>query len=78
MKINDKQAQLIDKSICQAVAKTLWDIYPKMTIEEMRDHKAIQLYGGGAQYSIDTTLRRWLREVDPRELKTGPKKKDIE
>jgi hypothetical protein len=65
----------LDKAVCQAVAKTLWDEYPKMTIDEMQDHKAIQLYAGGKGYSTDTTLRRWLRVVDPRCQKTGPKKK---
>jgi len=66
--------EAIDKEVCQGIAKTLWDGKPDMTIEEMRDHKAIQVYGSGKLYSGDTTLRRWLSEVDQRKVKTGPKK----
>ncbi|MCM0084457.1 hypothetical protein L4X63_23035 [Geomonas sp. Red32] len=65
----------IDKEVCQGIARTLWDSSPDMTIEQMRDHKAIQVYGSGKLYKGDNTLRGWLREVDPRTHKTGPKKK---
>lgn len=71
---NSKQDQRSDKAVCQGIAKTLWGIYPDMTQEDMLYRKEIQLYGSGKLYSADTTLRRWLREVDPRETKTGPKK----
>jgi len=72
--LNEKEQQRIDKAICQGIAKTLWGIYPDMTQEEMVYRKEIQRYGNGKLYSADTTLRRWLREVDIREVKTGPKK----
>lgn len=75
IRINQKDAERIDKAACQAIARTLWDIYPKMTNEEMQYHKAIQSYGGGKGYPADTTLRRWLSDVDPREVKRGRKKK---
>ena len=73
--LNEKQQQKHDKVVCQGIARTLWDEYPDMTIEDMQYHKAIQVYGSGKLYSTDTTLRRWLSEVDPRKVKTGPKKK---
>lgn len=73
--LNEKQQQKHDKAACQGIARTLWSIYPEMKIEEMQYHKAIQVYGSGKLYSTDTTLRRWLSEVDPRSVKTGPKKK---
>lgn len=73
--INQKMQEKIDKEVCQGIARTLWDIYPKMEIEAMVDEKAIQIYGSGRLHSRDTTLRRWLSEVDPREVKRGPKKK---
>lgn len=68
----------LHKQLCQAIAKTLWDIQPDMTIEEMKTHSAIQEYGGGKNYTGKNTLRDWLSEVDPRpaERKRGaPKKK---
>lgn len=73
-KLNQNQ---LSKQLCQAVAKTLWDIYPRMTIEEMKSHHAIQTHGNGVMYGGKNTLRGWLSEVDPRpsEMKTGKKKK---
>jgi hypothetical protein len=75
--VNEKQQQKIDKPVCQGIARTLWDLYPEMTIEDMQYRKEIQVYGSGKLYSTDTTLRRWLSEVDPRKVKPGPKKKNI-
>ncbi len=60
----------IDKMICQAVAKTLWDVYPEMNIADMCKHRAIQNYAGGKNY-VSKTLRRWFQEIDLRD----PKKK---
>ena len=73
--INEKTQQKIDKAVCQGIARTLWSIYPEMIIDNMQYEKSIQVYGSGKLYSTDTTLRRWLSEVDPRKVKTGPKKK---
>lgn len=66
-----------DSMICQAIARTLWDQYPDMTIEDMKKHKAIQIYGNGRAYLGKNTLRDWLSEVDPRdpETKSGRKKR---
>jgi len=64
------RANQIDKTVCQAVAKTLWDIDPSITIASMISHRAIQDYAGGTLY-VKKTLRKWLSEVDPRD----PKKK---
>ena len=72
--LNEKEQQRVDKAVCQGIARTLWEIYPDKTQEDMLYRKEIQLYGNGKLYSADTTLRRWLREVDPRETKTGPKR----
>jgi len=60
-----KQNQ-IDKELCQAVARTLWYIYPTMTIEAITKHKAILNYANGSIYTGKNTLRDWIREVDPR------------
>lgn len=61
------------KQQCQAVARSLWDIYPDMSIEDMTKHHAILEYSGGKYYSGKNTLRGWLSEVDPRspKQKTG-------
>jgi len=65
------------KQMVQAVARTLWDMYPQMKTEEMKQHKAILEYAGGKNYPGKNTLSDWLREVDPRpqESKSGPKNK---
>jgi hypothetical protein len=73
--MNKKLEDRISKEVVQGIGKTLWDIYPTMTIEDMLGHKSIRIYGGGKSYERDTTVRRWLSEIDPREIKTGPKKK---
>lgn len=61
--------QQIDKLLCQAIARTLWDEHPHMTIAAMTEHKAIQIYGGGKLYSGKNTLRDWLSEVAPEAVK---------
>jgi len=73
--LNTKEQDRIDREVCQGIARTLWDYHPGMEIEEMVDHKAIQIYGSGRLHSRDATLRRWLSEVDPRAVKRGRKKK---
>lgn len=55
----------IDKLVCQAIAKTLWDEYSQMTITAMTKHNAIQEYGNGKCYIGNNTLRDWLSEVAP-------------
>lgn len=59
----------IDKLICQAIAKTLWDVYPSMTISAMSEHTAILEHGGGKLYKGKNTLRDWLSEVAPEDVK---------
>ncbi|WP_085813172.1 hypothetical protein [Geoanaerobacter pelophilus] len=72
---NKKLQEQIDREVIQGIARTLWDEYPEMTIEQMYEHKAIRLYGSGHVCCADTTLKRWLGEVDPRAKKRGRKKK---
>lgn len=59
----------IDKLVCQAIARTLWDISPHMTIADMCKHEAVQHYGNGRLYKAEYTLRAWLSEVAPPEVK---------
>ncbi len=59
----------LDKSVCQAIARTLWDIYPQMNIADMCKHEAIQRYGNGKLYKGEHTLRDWLSDVAPPEVK---------
>ena len=58
--------QQIDKMMCQAVAKTLWDIDRTMTIKAMCEHPSILNYSGGKNYAYKT-LRGWFSSIDPRE-----------
>jgi len=73
-KLTEREQNNIAKKVCQGIAKTLWHAKPDMTIMEIREHHAIQRYGDGMLFDSDTTLHRWLSEVDPRKKKTGPKK----
>jgi hypothetical protein len=75
-KMTKKDAEGIDKAVIKGIAKTLWDIHSDMTNEDMQYHPAIQGHGGGKGYPADTTLRRWLSDVDPRTDKRGRKKKN--
>ncbi|MDI1309720.1 MAG: hypothetical protein PSV17_09850 [Methylotenera sp.] len=58
-----------DKIACQAIGRTLWDMYPNMTIAAMCMHEAIQKYGNGKIYKGAHTLRDWLSEVAPENVK---------
>lgn len=71
-----RKSQIV-KAACQAVALTLWDDNPDMTIEQMKSHPAILKHAGGQYYSGKNTLRDWLSEVDPRpaDKKTGRPRK---
>jgi hypothetical protein len=59
------------KLLSQAVAKTLWDVYPDMTIKNMVDHNSIQQYGGAKHYDKEKTVSRWLAEVAPEHIKNS-------
>jgi len=59
----------IDKIVCQGIGRTLWDIYPNLTIADMCKHEAIQRYGNGKLYIGAHTLRDWLSEVAPENIK---------
>ena len=65
----------IHKLICQAIAKTLWDSHPDMTIAAMTEHRAILEYGSGKYYKGKNTLRDWLSEVAPAEVRKPGRRK---
>lgn len=62
-------SSLFDQSLCQAIAKALWDIDPSMTIEAMTKHPSILKYGNGGLYKGKNTLRDWLSPVAPKDVK---------
>lgn len=67
-----------DSMICQAIARTLWDEHPDLTIEELKQYRAIQIYGNARAYTGKNTVREWLSAVDTRsaDAKSGRKKKN--
>jgi len=67
--ISIPRSNQIDKITCQAIARTLWDLYPNTTISDMCKHDAIQRYGNGKLYIGAHTLRDWLSEVAPDNIK---------
>lgn len=71
-----KEAEGIDRLVCQGIAKTIWYYEPEMSNHKMQEHEAIQVYAGGKGYP-DTTLQKWISAVDKRVKKRGRKKKLI-
>ncbi len=72
---NIKKADL-DKHGCQVIAQTLWCLYPEMTNQDIREHETVRRYGHAKDYNEDSTVRKWISEVDPREKRRGPKKQN--
>lgn len=69
----------LDKLVCQAIARTLWQIDPNIHPSHMAKSKFIQRYGNGKLYTDENTVKNWIVEVDPMksERKTGrPPKTD--
>ena len=66
-----------DRQLCQAIARTLWDVDPTLTIAALTKHPSILKYGNGAHYK-SKTLHTWIAEIDPRDKKeeTGRPSKD--
>lgn len=71
------KANKLHKSLCRAVAQTLWHLNPALTAEDIIKHHAILEFGAGKNYGGKNTIRDWIREVDPRppEKKRGRKTK---
>ncbi len=63
--IGKHRDEAIDKQLCQAIARTLWDIDPQVHPAHLFKHKAIQRYGNAKTYKDDETIRSWIAEVDP-------------
>jgi len=63
----------INKLLCQAIARTLWDFDARIHPAHMVEHRAIRRYGNAALYKDSETIRNWIAEVDPlrKERKTG-------
>lgn len=72
IKVQPLRPTQIDKLVCQAIAKTLWDIFPTMNITAMSEHPAILEHGGGKLYTGKNTLRDWVREVAPENVRNNP------
>ena len=73
-----QRPEQIDRVICQAVARTLWEFEPNMTIAAVCEHKAVRQFANGAHYKLPT-LRKWVGEVAPEHIKGRrgrPKKTD--
>lgn len=68
--------QEIDKACVQAVARTLWKLFPKMTAQEIVNHDAIQYFCNGTQWE-PSTLKTWVREIDerPKDKRAGRPRK---
>ena len=55
-----------DKQLCQAIAKTLWDIDSNIHPAHMAKSWAIEKYGNGRHYKSKDyeTIKKWIKEVD--------------
>ncbi len=65
--VNEKKLRpsQMARTLCRAIANTLWNIYPQMNITEMCRHEAIKKYGNGGHYS-GKAVRGWITDLDPR------------
>lgn len=59
------KAQEIDKACVQAVARTLWKLFPDMKAEAIANHNAIEIFCNGVHWE-ESTIKSWLREIDHR------------
>ncbi|WP_018985965.1 hypothetical protein [Methylophilus methylotrophus] len=59
------QNEVHDRLVCQAIAKTYWDIDPKIHPAHMAKSRAINLYANGKHYKDESTIKNWITEVDP-------------
>lgn len=57
--------EVIDRLVCQAIAKTYWDIDPQIHPAHMAKARAIKLYANGKHYKDENTIKGWIAEVDP-------------
>lgn len=57
--------EVVDRLVCQAIAKTYWDIDPQIHPAHMAKAKAIRIYANGRQYKDENTVKNWIAEVDP-------------
>ncbi|MEJ1384146.1 MAG: hypothetical protein RPU34_10125 [Candidatus Sedimenticola sp. (ex Thyasira tokunagai)] len=65
------------KICCQQVASEIWKEKPEMTIADAVRDDMIQKYAGGG-YFQDETVRGWIKEVAPPEVRSRkgrPRKK---
>jgi hypothetical protein len=54
-----------DRLVCQAIARTYWDIDPQIHPAHMAKSRAIMLYANGKIYKDENTIKNWIAEVDP-------------
>ena len=73
-KLQPKQSTRL---ICRHIASQLWDMDASITIEQMKMHDAIQIYGGAKFYSGRNTVRDWLKDLAPNRNPGRPRNKDL-
>ena len=62
---NRPKEEETDRFLCQAIARTYWDIDPNIHPAHMAKARAILLYANGKQYKDSDTIKKWIAEVDP-------------
>lgn len=62
---NRRKDEEMDRLVCQAIAKSYWDIDPQIHPAHMAKARAIMLYGNGKFYKDPDTIKGWIAEVDP-------------
>ena len=71
--------EVADRLVCQAIAKTYWDIDPQIHPAHMAKAKAIRIYANGRQYKDENTVKNWIAEVDPlKDQRKIGRPKDVE
>lgn len=74
---NKLQPSQSARLVCRYIASQLWENDSTITIEQMKKHDAIQVYGGAKFYAGKNTVRDWLKDLAPSRTPGRPKKKRI-
>lgn len=65
-----------DKASVQAVARTLWTLFPDMTAEAIANHQTVEIFCNGKHWQ-PPTIKSWIREIDhrPKDSRAGRPRK---
>ena len=61
---NRLRNDVLDRLVCQAIARVYWEIDSNIHPAHLAASRAINVYGNGRLYSDENTVKSWISEVD--------------